>query len=111
MTNLKAAVAAAFDQAQHDLDEMNIDVASHLMAQRRVYSDGSTEWAVRFSDSFDSDWMTHLFSTLSDCAGTIEEIAHRIEATWSEDWDEVEKANPVGNFAVGSSDFITRSEI
>lgn len=108
---LTAAVTDAFDQAQCDIDEMHIDAANHLMAQRRVHGDGSTAWIVRFSDSFDSDHMTHMFSTLSECAGTVEEVAARIESAWDEEWDEVQRERPAGDFSLGSSDFVTRSEI
>jgi hypothetical protein len=107
--SLGAAVKAAFIQAQGDIDAENIDAANHLMAQRRVYGDGSTGWAVRFSDHFDTDWMTHLFSTIRDCAGTEDEVARRIEACWDEDWDEVQTDSPAGDFSLGSSDFVTRA--
>ena len=105
---LKDAVAAAFEKAQHDMDEMNIDAANHLMAQRRVFQSGCVAWVVRFSDNFDTDWMTHMFDNIMDCAGSVDEVAARIEAAWNSEWDDVQVDRPVGDFSMGSSDFNTR---
>ncbi|WP_180901929.1 hypothetical protein [Martelella soudanensis] len=113
MTNyhstLKEAVEAAFIEAQENIDGLDIDAANHLMAQRRVYGDGSTGWAVRFSDSFDSDWMTHLYDSARDCAGNVDEVVKRISSDWDENWDEIQEENAAGDFSLGSSDFVTRS--
>lgn len=109
---LIAAVRAAFAQAQADIDAMNIDAANHLMAQRRVHADGSTAWAVRFSDSHDMPGgLTNMFEGLQDCSGSVEEVAARIELHWDEAWDEIRGEHGAGgDFRLGSSDYVTRSE-
>ncbi|NBN63088.1 hypothetical protein GWI72_10330 [Microvirga tunisiensis] len=105
------AVRAAFLLAQKDIDAMNIDAANHLMAQRRVHADGSVAWAVRFSDSFDTDGLTHMFEGLQDCSGTAEDVAAIIERHWDETWDEIRGEHGAGgDFRVSSTDYVTRSE-
>ena len=108
---LKAAVIEAMNQAREDQDSGEIDAINHLMAQKREHGDGSTSWAVRISDSFDSDWLTHLSNSIFDCAGTEDEVAARIEGFWDEDWTEIQRDSAVGDFRPGSSNFVTRSEI
>jgi len=105
---LAEAVAAAFVKAQCDIDDEHIEAASHLMAQRRVSSDGDVTWAVEFSDRFDNPWMTHLFSTTAETQGGEDQIVEKIKLVWDEDWDQVQVDRPVGDFSMSSSDFVTR---
>ena len=105
---LEAAVAAAFLKAQHQIDEIEIDAASHLMAQRRILGNGDVTWAVEFSDGFSNPWLTHLFSTTFETQGTEVEIVAKIASVWDEDWDQVQIKRPAGDFSLWSSDFATR---
>ena len=90
MTNqLKTAVAAAFETARREIDDDEIEVVNHLMAQKYEHDDGLVEWVVRMSDSFDRDEMTHLSSFIVDCAGTEDEVAARILEMWDDDWTEI----------------------
>ena len=105
---LAGAVTAAFLKAQHDINEVEIDAASHLMAQRRILNGGAVIWAVEFSDRFDNPWLTHLFSSTAETQGTEADIVAKIEAVWDQDWDEVQIERPAGDFSLSSSDFSSR---
>ena len=83
------AVRAAETVARIEIDSEEIEIMSHLMAQKYEHDDGEIEWRVCISDKFDRSDMTHLSDSAADCEGGAEEIAARIEGMWDEGWTEV----------------------
>ena len=96
-TTLKLAVSKAFEKADIDLDNDEIENKTHLMAQK--LSDNS--WHVRISDEFDSN-MTHISdkrteysvdaSLPRDLVGSQKHIVEMIAECWDEEWTEIEGA-------------------
>jgi len=91
------AVRAAEAIARIEIDSEEIEIMSHLMAQKYEHDDGEIEWIVRFADRFDRGDLTHLSDSAADCEGGAEEIAARIEGWWDDGWTEVpaDPENPV----------------
>ena len=86
-TTLKLAVSKAFEKADIDLDNDEIENKTHLMAQK--LSDNS--WHVRISDEFDSN-LTNISDLPSDLARSQKHIVEMIAACWNEEWTEKEGA-------------------
>ena len=86
-TTLKLAVSKAFEKADIDLDNDEIENKTHLMAQK--LSDNS--WHVRISDEFDSN-LTNISDLPSDLARSQKHIVEMIAACWNEEWTETEGA-------------------
>lgn len=84
-TTLNLAVSKAFEQADIDLDNAEIENKTHLMAQKRGNS-----WHVRISDEFDSN-MTNISDLPSDLAGSQKHIVELIGGCWDEEWTEKEE--------------------
>tara|TARA_B110000046_G_scaffold56119_1_gene62705 strand:+ start:385 stop:660 length:276 start_codon:yes stop_codon:yes gene_type:complete len=79
-TTLKLAVSKAFEQADIDLNNAEIENKTHLMAQKRGNS-----WHVRISDEFDSN-----MTNISDLVGSQKHIVEMIAECWDEEWTEKE---------------------
>ena len=86
-TTLKLAVLKAFEKADIDLDNAEIESKTHLMAQK--LSDNS--WHVRISDEFDSN-LTNISDLPSDLASSQKHIVEMIAACWDDKWTEIEAA-------------------
>ena len=85
-TTLKLAVSKAFEKADIDLNNAEIENKTHLMAQKRGNS-----WHVRISDEFDSN-LTNISDLPSDLARSQKHIVEMIAACWDEEWTEREAA-------------------
>tara|TARA_R110000822_G_scaffold202055_1_gene339110 strand:+ start:194 stop:481 length:288 start_codon:yes stop_codon:yes gene_type:complete len=83
-TTLKLAVSKAFEQADIDLNNAEIENKTHLMAQKRGNS-----WHVRISDEFDSN-MTNISDLPRDLVGSQKHIVEMIAECWDEEWTEKE---------------------
>ena len=88
-TTLKLAVSKAFEKADIDIDNAEIENKTHLMAQK--LSDNS--WHVRISDEFDSN-LTNISDLIlpNDLAGSQKHIVEMIAACWDDKWTEIEGA-------------------
>ena len=88
-TTLKLAVSKAFEKADIDIDNAEIESKTHLMAQK--LSDNS--WHVRISDEFDSN-LTNISDLIlpNDLAGSQKHIVEMIAECWDEEWTEKEGA-------------------
>tara|TARA_B110000046_G_scaffold23766_1_gene22778 strand:+ start:541 stop:828 length:288 start_codon:yes stop_codon:yes gene_type:complete len=88
-TTLKLAVSKAFEQADIDIDNAEIENKTHLMAQK--LSDNS--WHVRISDEFDSN-LTNISDLIlpNDLVGSQKHIVEMIAECWDEEWTEKEGA-------------------
>ena len=93
-TTLKLAVSKAFEQADIDLNNAEIENKTHVMAQKKGNS-----WHVRISDEFDSN-MAHISdkrteysvdaSLPRDLVGSQKHIVEMIAECWDEEWTEKE---------------------
>ena len=83
-TTLNLAVSKAFERADIDLDNSEIESKTHLMAQKR-----GNAWHVRISDEFDSN-LTNISDLPSDLAGSQKHIVKLIAECWDEEWTEKE---------------------
>ena len=83
-TTLNLAVSKAFERADIDLNNSEIESKTHLMAQKR-----GNAWHVRISDEFDSN-LTNISDLPIDLNGTQNHIVELIAGCWQDDWDEVE---------------------
>ena len=86
-TTLNLAVSKAFERADIDLDNSEIESKTHLMAQKR-----GNAWHVRISDEFDSN-LTNISDLPSDLIGSQKHIVKLIAECWDEEWTEKEGAN------------------
>ena len=81
-TTLKLAVSKAFERADIDLANSEIESKTHLMAQKR-----GDAWHVRVSDEFDSN-LTNISDLPIDLNGTQNHIVELIAECWDEEWTE-----------------------
>lgn len=98
---LRDAVAEARTFANEHSDEYNW---KGLSATRQVFGAEEFAWHVSFGVA---DFMTHISdSDVRDRSD--DELADEIWSCWDADWDDLQIADPVGDFRVGSSDFEQR---
>ena len=95
------AVEEAQINASALIETDEIEDKSHLMAQKR---DNGT-WCVVISDKFSLDFLTHFSDNEAGWKGTNQDIVDFILQSWDDDWTDVQKENPAGDFSYGSSDF------
>tara|TARA_R110002094_G_scaffold218778_1_gene190414 strand:- start:149 stop:430 length:282 start_codon:yes stop_codon:yes gene_type:complete len=81
-TTLNLAVSKAFERADIDLNNFEIESKTHLMAQKR-----GNAWHVRISDEFDSN-LTNISDLPSDLASSQQHIVELIGGCWNEEWTE-----------------------
>jgi hypothetical protein len=108
LTNHDANLAALRDAVAQARAIANEHIDDHegkgISATRQVFGAEEFAWRVSFSLA---DFMKHISDddvrNRSD-----DELAEVIWACWDADWDDLQIEAPVGDFRVGSSDFVQR---